>query len=72
MRIYFKEDEGQYSPVDFCKQHFPSFREALAIYNELNVDSAEDYKVCADEHPPYSEVEYDCEECSKRLTDENA
>jgi len=73
-RIY----SGISDPIDFCRDCFPSYEEAVEQYDHKVCDCSDiedetphshfDYD-CA--HPPYSETDYECEECGELLTDDD-
>jgi len=78
-RIYDKYN----NPLDFCKECFPDEVEFLSFAECLNDDDEQLCETCDlnisgedgchygyhEEHPPYSDTEYKCEECGEELTD---
>jgi hypothetical protein len=65
MRIY----TSQSNPLDFCRSCFPSEEKAIELYGNLG-EGPDDRGNCFsydEEHPPYEETDYTCEECGKRL-----
>ena len=68
-RIYTSQND----PLDFCKQHFPSEKEAYLIYGNLG-DGPDDRGNCYGyeaEHPPYEGEDYTCIKCKRRLSEED-
>jgi hypothetical protein len=66
-RIY----DGNSDPHDFCLRHFPQTEEKArkrfgAGEGPDNRGNCFGYNA---EHPPYSDTDYGCEMCGKRLTD---
>ncbi len=56
---------GEYNDnMDFCLKCYP------AAKKKYPVDDNTDHDVT--ERPDYSDVDYDCETCKKKLTDTNA
>ncbi len=56
-------------PIDFCQRHFPSLENAKKKYNNLG-DGPDGRGNCFDynaEHPDYSNDNYTCETCGKKL-----
>ena len=64
------------NPLDFCKDDFPSFTEALATYGEgAGIGNGPDgrgncFEHDAD-HPGYDDNDYTCETCHRPLTGED-
>jgi len=69
-RIYNTASE----PLDFCKRCFPSKKTAEIRYGDVRKtgEGPDDRGNCFDydsDHPPYSDTDYTCETCGKRLSD---
>lgn len=65
-RIYTSTSD----PLDFCKRCFPNEVSAKKKYGNIG-DGPDGRGNCFshdDEHPPYEDLDYDCETCGKRLT----
>ncbi len=68
-RIYKSNND----PVDFCKRHFPSEEDAEDCFMNCG-DGPDGRGNCFDynaDHPLYDDTDYTCEECGKRLTEED-
>jgi hypothetical protein len=64
-RIY----DSQSNPLDFCKACFPSARDAFEQYGNVG-DGPDGRGNCYgynDEHPPYEDEDYTCENCRRLL-----
>ena len=69
MRIYTSCSD----PIDFCKRCAPDEDEASERYGNLG-DGPDGRGNCFgydEDHPPYSDCDYRCEECGETLTDED-
>lgn len=58
-------------PIDFCKRCFPASEKAAFIRYGNRGDGPDDRGNCFsynDYHPPYEDIDYICETCSKKLT----
>ena len=64
-RIY---DSGN-TPRDFCKGCFPDKAEAEEKF-QYGPEDEDHFEYNAD-HPPYSDGEFNCAACGRRLTDQD-
>jgi len=60
-------------PLDFCIACFPNEQTAKENYDfgEVGPDNRGNCFSYDEEHPLYSETDYNCEICKKRLTDKD-
>jgi hypothetical protein len=53
-------------PLDFCKRCFPKESAAAAIYK-----GSDEFYGYDSEHPPYSDTDYTCQKCNRKLSDKD-